>query len=62
MSSIQSVSRTTYVLWVLGLSLLLTSPTFAAAACEAAVQYQRAGAHDDGLTFPVFVHAYRIRE
>lgn len=30
MSSIQSVSRTTYVLWVLGLSFLLTSPTFAA--------------------------------
>lgn len=29
MSSIQSVSRTTYVLWVLGLSFLLTSPTFA---------------------------------
>ena len=29
MSSIHSVSRTTYVLWVLGLSLLLASPTFA---------------------------------
>jgi hypothetical protein len=30
MPLVQSVSRTTYVLWVLGLSLLLAAPTFAA--------------------------------